>query len=182
MRTKITLWIWGTAIVSGLSLGGCNEIAEQRALAERRSAELRRAQDEIRESLEVIPIQMDEDMLQMLADLQKDELREQGKTPEHAENGSIPPSEEDKSPGTSPKLDGKSLYLSKCKTCHGVNGKGKTKFAKKHDVADLTTTKLSVTEVHNTLRSGITDTKMKSFAKKFSDDELKAIATYVKNM
>ncbi len=81
-----------------------------------------------------------------------------------------------------PKIDGKPLYLAKCKTCHGVDGKGKTKFAKKHEVSDLTKTKLSVAKITKVLKNGVPDTKMKSFSKKFSDDELKAIAAYVKRM
>ena len=83
---------------------------------------------------------------------------------------------------TKPKIDGKPLYLAKCKTCHGVDGKGKTKFAKKHEVSDLTKTKLSVAKITKVLKNGVPDTKMKSFSKKFSDDELKAIAAYVKQM
>ena len=87
-----------------------------------------------------------------------------------------------KAADTKPKIDGKPLYLAKCKTCHGVDGKGKTKFAKKHEVSDLTKTKLSVAKITKVLKNGVPDTKMKSFSKKFSNDELKAIAAYVKRM
>ncbi len=83
---------------------------------------------------------------------------------------------------TGPKIDGKPLYLSKCKSCHGADGKGKTKFAEKHDVNDLTKTKLSVAKIVKVLKAGVPDTKMKSFSKKLSDDEMQAVAVYVKKL
>ncbi|MEZ4384379.1 MAG: c-type cytochrome [Nannocystaceae bacterium] len=80
------------------------------------------------------------------------------------------------------KIDAKALYLAKCKSCHGADGKGKTKFAEKNKVEDLTTSKASVAKIAKAIRDGVPDTKMKSFAKKLSDDEINAIAAYVKKL
>ncbi len=83
---------------------------------------------------------------------------------------------------TSPKIDGKPLYLAKCKSCHGADGKGKTKFAEKHDVSDISKTKMSAAKIAKVIKDGVPDTKMKSFAKKLSDDEIQAVAAYVKKL
>lgn len=80
------------------------------------------------------------------------------------------------------KIDAKALYLAKCKSCHGADGKGKTKFAEKHKVEDLTKSKASVTKIAKAIREGVPDTKMKSFKTKLSEDEIKAVAAYVKKL
>jgi mono/diheme cytochrome c family protein len=80
------------------------------------------------------------------------------------------------------KIDAKALYLAKCKSCHGADGKGKTKFAEKHEVEDLTKSKASVTKIAKAIREGVPDTKMKSFKTKLSEDEIKAVAAYVKKL
>ncbi|MCA9658983.1 MAG: cytochrome c [Myxococcales bacterium] len=80
------------------------------------------------------------------------------------------------------KIDAKALYLAKCKSCHGADGKGKTKFAEKHKVEDLTKSKASVTKIAKAIREGVPDTKMKSFKSKLSEDEIQAVAAYVKKL
>jgi len=75
--------------------------------------------------------------------------------------------------------DGKALFAQKCATCHGPDGKGKTKMGEKLGVKDLTVTKLSEAEVEATI-SGGKPPKMLAYKGKLADDEIKALAGFVK--
>ena len=77
-----------------------------------------------------------------------------------------------------------------CASCHGKDGAGHTKAGKKLDVKDLTDAAYQKTfkddEAFAALKTGMktsdgTD-KMKPFAEKLSDDEIKALVTYVRAM
>jgi cytochrome c553 len=75
-----------------------------------------------------------------------------------------------------------------CASCHGKDGVGKTKPGKKLEVKDLTDAAYQKTfsddDAFNALKNGLTTkdgtVRMKSFAEKATDDELKALVTYVR--
>ncbi len=84
--------------------------------------------------------------------------------------------------------DGKTIYDARCKTCHGINGKGGLNMAKilKVDSAllDLTTVenqKRTDAEIAKVIRKG--QRKMKAIPKdKLNDDDLKAVVAHIRNL
>jgi mono/diheme cytochrome c family protein len=78
-----------------------------------------------------------------------------------------------------------------CAACHGKDGAGHTKAGKKLGVKDLTAVenqkKFSDDDAFNSLKNGLkgddgTSTKMKPFSEKLSDDDIKALVAYVRNL
>lgn len=77
-----------------------------------------------------------------------------------------------------------------CTACHGKDGAGHTKAGKKLDVKDLTSADVqkafSDDDAFNSVKKGMTDKdgneKMKPFADKLSDDEIKALVAYVRTL
>jgi len=75
-----------------------------------------------------------------------------------------------------------------CASCHGKDGAGHTKAGKKLDVKDLTDAAYQKTfkddEAFNSLKGGMKTSdgteKMKPFADKLTDEEIKALVTYVR--
>jgi mono/diheme cytochrome c family protein len=80
------------------------------------------------------------------------------------------------------KIDGKPLFESKCKSCHGIDGAGDTTIGKKVEIPSLVKTKLGKAKVISTITDGVPDTKMKAYKDKLSKDEIDAIAVYVKKL
>jgi mono/diheme cytochrome c family protein len=77
--------------------------------------------------------------------------------------------------------DGKAIFMKKCKKCHGPDGKADTKMGKKHKI-DVIPGKLSKAKIVKIVKNGIAKTKMKSFSKKLSAEEIDAVAGYVKTL
>ena len=75
---------------------------------------------------------------------------------------------------------GKTVYDSKCVTCHGEDAKGDTKAGKMMKTPDLKTEPwkqgASVAELVKTLREGLG--KMPKYEGKISEEDLKAVAEY----
>ena len=77
-----------------------------------------------------------------------------------------------------------------CGACHGKDGKGETKAGKKAEVKDLTDAKLQASlndeEVFKQIKDGMKDKngkeRMKPFASKLSDDEMKALVAHVRTL
>jgi cytochrome c553 len=78
-----------------------------------------------------------------------------------------------------------------CASCHGKDGAGHTKPGKKLGVKDLTTADYQKTfsddDAFKALKNGMKSedgatTKMKPFAEKLSDDDIKAVVAYVRTM
>jgi mono/diheme cytochrome c family protein len=89
-----------------------------------------------------------------------------------------PPEKADPEP-IAAKADGKAVFESKCKSCHGADGKGDTTIGKKVQIPSLAGTKLSKSKIVSTTESGVPDTKMKGFKDRLTGDEIDAVATYV---
>jgi mono/diheme cytochrome c family protein len=79
-------------------------------------------------------------------------------------------------------------YAHLCASCHGKDGAGHTKAGKKLEVKDLTDGAYQKgfkdDEAFGALKNGMKTSdgteKMKPFADKLSDDEIKALVTYVR--
>jgi cytochrome c553 len=77
-----------------------------------------------------------------------------------------------------------------CTACHGKDGGGHTKAGKKLDVKDLTSADVQKAftddEAFTSVKQGMTEKdgteKMKPFADKLSDDEIKALVAYVRTL
>ncbi len=82
-------------------------------------------------------------------------------------------------------IDGKPLYEAKCKSCHGLDGKG-SEAMKKKDIPDLSDkawqTAHSKTKVIDAVTKGVDGTPMKAFKDKLKPEEIEAIAVYVKKI
>ena len=72
--------------------------------------------------------------------------------------------------------DAAALFQSKCKMCHGADGKG-TAVGKTMGTPDLTALKISPADAAKVIESG--KGKMVAYKGKLSDAEIQALASYV---
>jgi len=82
--------------------------------------------------------------------------------------------------GTARAEDGATLFKQKCASCHGPDGKGKTKMGQVMGAKDLTGIKATEAEIEKTITDGKPGTKMLAYKGKLSEAEIKALAAYVK--
>ncbi len=86
--------------------------------------------------------------------------------------------------------DVKENWEKNCVSCHGKDGKGETKAGRKADVKNLTdaTYQASFTDeqMFKQIKEGMKDKngkeKMKAFADKLSDEEIKALVAFVRGL
>ena len=83
--------------------------------------------------------------------------------------------------------DAKANYTKECAKCHGADGKGKTKMGQKLGVKDYTDPKVQAEmkddKAFKSVKEGQKDGDkelMKSYADILSDDEIKALITYMR--
>lgn len=74
--------------------------------------------------------------------------------------------------------EGAEVFKSKCASCHGEDGKGKTKMGEKLGVKDLAGTKADVVKVVTEGKPP----KMQAYGGKLSDAQIKAVADHVKGL
>ncbi len=75
-----------------------------------------------------------------------------------------------------------------CAACHGKDGKGQTMMGHKLAIKDLTDAKVQASftddQATKAIKEGVTEngqTKMKAFADKLSDDDIKALVAHVRS-
>ncbi len=84
--------------------------------------------------------------------------------------------------------DAKGLFESKCAKCHGADGKGETKMGKKLGIKDYSDAKvqaaLTDAAVVKAIKEGKKDGEkvLMKPAEDVSDDDVKALATYVRSL
>ncbi len=83
--------------------------------------------------------------------------------------------------------DGKAIYSKKCVACHGASGKGDGPAAKalKPPPGDFATTvkEMSEADIAKFIKEGgMAGKKHQAFGKKLSDEQINAVAGYVKSM
>jgi mono/diheme cytochrome c family protein len=83
--------------------------------------------------------------------------------------------------------DAKALYEKDCAKCHGSDGKGETKWAKKLGAKDYTDTKVQAAltdeAAFNATKEGLKDKEGKALMKPAegtSDEDIKALVAYVR--
>jgi cytochrome c6 len=74
--------------------------------------------------------------------------------------------------------DGAEVFKAKCASCHGPDGKGETTMGKKLGVKNLVGTKADVVQVVNEGKPP----KMMAYKGKLTDDQIKAVAGFVKTL
>ncbi len=83
-------------------------------------------------------------------------------------------------------IDGKALYLKKCKNCHGTTGAADTKLAAKHDIASWKEPgwkgKWTLSKVSDIVTNGKSGTKMKAFKGKLTPEEIDAVSVYARSL
>ncbi|MEX1364888.1 MAG: c-type cytochrome [Nannocystaceae bacterium] len=77
---------------------------------------------------------------------------------------------------------GRELFMSKCKTCHGTDGKGDTAFGRKLEIVSLVNTGRSRAKIKAITANGVPGTKMKPYKGKLTDQELENVAAFVKGL
>jgi len=80
----------------------------------------------------------------------------------------------------------KDVWNAKCKSCHGEDGKGKTKMGAKENISDLTQADWQKNHSDEKIRAVITDgakdTKMKGFKDKLTPEQIDALVKYIRTL
>jgi mono/diheme cytochrome c family protein len=92
--------------------------------------------------------------------------------------------------GTCAAADATENWTKHCLSCHGKDGKGETKAGKKADVKSLTDAKyqegFTDDQMFKQIKEGMKDKngkeKMKAYGGTLSDDEIKALVTFVRGL
>jgi mono/diheme cytochrome c family protein len=81
-------------------------------------------------------------------------------------------------------VEGQSLYLEHCASCHAPDGKGRTPAGKKFGAKDLTESKLSDADIARQIVDGTKDAKgkarMPAFKEKLTPADVSSLAAYLK--
>jgi mono/diheme cytochrome c family protein len=88
-----------------------------------------------------------------------------------------------KKPKPKPKFDkaaGRQVFMAKCKSCHGADGKGETPFGQKIGIRSLAGSGRSHGSIRSITANGVPGTKMKPYEGKLTPKELDDVAAYVK--
>jgi len=79
------------------------------------------------------------------------------------------------------KKAGREIYMQKCKTCHGGDGKGNTPFGQKLNIVSLRSGR-SHGKIRSITANGVPGTKMKPYKGKLSAKELDDVAAFVRGL
>ena len=84
--------------------------------------------------------------------------------------------------------DATQLWDVNCAACHGKDGKGATMMGRRLQIKDLTDAKVQASftddQAAKAIKEGVNDngqTKMKAFADKLSEDDIKALVAHVRS-
>jgi len=127
------------------------------------------------------------------ADAKADEAKADAKAddpkkpdPKKADPKKPEPKGTDPKPDATAKIDAKSIYDKKCKTCHGATGKADTKVGKENDIPDWTVAgwkaKWTEAKVIDIVKNGESGTKMKAFKDKLTEDEIVAVSKFARSL
>ena len=77
--------------------------------------------------------------------------------------------------------DAADLYASKCATCHGKDGAGKTAMGKKNKVMDVRASKTSEADMEKIVANGKGET-MPDFGKQYTKEQIKGLVEYYRGL
>lgn len=77
---------------------------------------------------------------------------------------------------------GAAVFAQNCATCHGADGKGKAAFKTPDFTDPKVQASLTVKKIVSTIRNGVKGTTMPAWAGKLSDQEIDAVASYVRSL
>lgn len=82
-------------------------------------------------------------------------------------------------------VDAGAVWNSKCKACHGVDGKAQTRMGTSHHIVDFTTPEFQNThtdaQIRAVIENGSTkDSKMKAFKGRLTEEEITALVRYIR--
>jgi mono/diheme cytochrome c family protein len=77
---------------------------------------------------------------------------------------------------------GQALFLKKCKSCHGADGKGESAYGQKIGVPNLVGTSLGKNAVRKAIRNGKSGTKMRGYASKLDEQEIEDLVAFIKSL
>jgi mono/diheme cytochrome c family protein len=77
---------------------------------------------------------------------------------------------------------GRALFLARCKSCHGPDGKGDSPYGEKIGVPDLTAVSASDDAVRATIRDGRSGTKMRGYGKRLDAAALEDLVAFVQSL
>lgn len=76
------------------------------------------------------------------------------------------------------------IWDNRCASCHGADGRGRTKKGRKLKAPDFTTSKWQQTtaeeEIEDAIANGVPKTKMPAFKGKLSDAEIASLVAFVR--
>ena len=78
--------------------------------------------------------------------------------------------------------DGDAVFKGRCAACHGSDGKGKSAIGTPDFTSAKTLSGLSDADVIDTIRNGRKGTIMPAWSGKLSDEEIAAVAAYVRSL
>jgi len=76
--------------------------------------------------------------------------------------------------------DGAAIFKGKCATCHGADGSGNTPMGKTLKIKDLGSAEVQKADIQKSITDG--KGKMPAYKGKLTDDEIKAVAAFVKTL
>ena len=77
--------------------------------------------------------------------------------------------------------DAKVIWAKKCALCHGVDGAGKVNMKTKNYTDAKVQADVKDDAILKTIKEGVAGSKMKGFAGKLTDDEIKALAAQIRS-
>jgi cytochrome c553 len=79
----------------------------------------------------------------------------------------------------------RALWRSKCKGCHGMDGKARTRMGRRHHIQDLTSARfqegVTDAQLHQVIEKGSPkDKKMKAFEGRLTEEEISALVRFIR--
>jgi len=106
----------------------------------------------------------------------------EGDEPTEPKPAEAEPKPKPKPKPTFDKKAGRDVFMKKCKSCHGTDGKGETPFGRKINIISISRSGRSHGKIRSITANGVPGTKMKPYKGKLSDKELDDVAAFVRSL
>lgn len=78
--------------------------------------------------------------------------------------------------------DAKAIWEKKCALCHGADGAGKANMKTKNYTDAKVQAEMKDDAILKAIKDGVANSKMKGYAGKLSDDEIKGLVAYIRTL